>query len=312
MIRAVLISFLGCVLVSTLWATPDHSVRVRESFFGSNESSYAVLRTEEDNCGSYYKSETSTWLDEYPFDDPSRSKARSTLLLKVSSCVNPDDYNAPPTDTVMEEEKTLVFASLLKRYPVRAMKTWEKDQMSKMELHPKAGIHFRNRFSIIDGSVIDKEVFGGRHTQDEWRMDSVAQDENLVYVQLSAGNDENPETRLIGVPLKVSKIIMDQLGMEALYLISDRFDSKQAAVSRARELDKLAKERKFFGFNAEVWSTRLPTDKMAYLVAAADSDELIRGGSVRKLEDGLGIDFEPVSSERFEEKIPLEIEDGDR
>jgi hypothetical protein len=179
-------------------------------------------------------------------------------------------------------------------------------------IHPQAGIHFRNRFFIIDGSVIDKEVFGGRHTQDEWRLDSVAQDGNLIYLQLSTGNDENPETRLVGVPFKVSKIIMDQLEMQALYLISDRFDSKEAAVSRARELDKLAKERKFFEFNAEVWSTRLPTDKMTWLVVAANSDELVRGGSVRKLEDGLGVDFEPVSSERFEEKVSLKIEDGDR
>jgi hypothetical protein len=288
-------------------------VKVCERFFGSNASGYAVLRTEEDNCCSYYRSETSTWLDEYLCDDPSRSKVRSTLLLKVSNSRNPDAYEAPPTMSVLEEEKTLTYADLLKRYPVRALEAWKADQISKMQLDPKAGIHFRNRVLVIDGAVIDKEVFGGRHSHGEWRMESVGGDGRLVYVQVSAGNDENAQSRLIGVPIKISKVIIDQLEMDALYLVSDRLDTKEAAVTRARELGKLAVERKLFGFHPEVWSARLPTDKMTYLVAAANSDELIREGSVGKLEAGLGIDFEPVSSERFEEKIPLSnIESGDR
>ena len=306
MMRLAVCMFAGSILGTPLSATPDHAVEVREAFFGSNTSGFAVLRTEEDNCGSYYRSETSSWLDEYSADDPSRSKARATLLLKVSHHINPDDHKAPPVVNVLEEQKTLTIADLLKRYPVRALEPWTKEQMSKMEIHPQAGIHFRKRVFIIDGAVIDKEVFAGRHSDSEWRLDGVSHDAKMVYVQVSAGNDEGPQTRLIGVPLKVSKIVKDQLEMEALYLVSDRFDSKDAAASRALELGKLARERGLFAFQAEVWSTCLPTDKMAWLVTAANSEELIRAGTVRKLEDGLGLDFEPVSSERFEERIPLE------
>jgi hypothetical protein len=293
-------------------ATPDHSVKVCEQFFGSSESGYAVLRTEDDNCGSYYRSEISTWLDEYSAEDPSRKQARRTLLLKVSSNRNPDDHHAPPVMQVLEEESTMMIASLIKKYPVRALEAWTQEQMSKMQLHPKAGIHFRNRVFIIDGAVIDKEVFEGRPSDSEWRMDGVSHDAKMVFVQVSAGNDEGPQTRLIGVPLKVSKIVKDQLGMEALYLVSDRCDAKEAAVSRARELGRLAREKSLFAFQPEVWSTRLPTDKMAYLVTTANSEQLIRSGSVKRLEDGLGIDFEPVSSEGFEERIPLDEESGDR
>lgn len=303
MIKSLVCCIGGCVLVVPLCATPDHSVKVCETFFGSNATGYAVIRTEEDNCCSYYTSETSTWLDEYPKDAPSRTKASSTLLLKIISTTNPDDPRGVPTFSVKEEEKSLTFSNLLKRYPLRVVKTWDKEQMSKMSLHPKAGIHFRNRVFIIDGAVISKEVFGGFVTKDEWCMDSVSQDESLVYVQLSAGLDANSQTRLIGVPLKASKIVMDQLGMESLYLVSDRFDTKEAALSRADGLGKLALRRKLFEFQPVVWSTRLPTDKIAYLVATANSENLIRAGSVRKLETGLGIDFEPVSSEGFEEKI---------
>ncbi len=305
---------LSCIpmLAGFLHATPDHSVRVCERFFGSGESGYAVLRTEDDNCGSYFRSEISTWLDEYLAEDPSRKLARRTLLLKVSHHINPDDHKAPPVVNVLEEQKTLTIAELIKRYPVRALEPWTQDQISKMEIHPQAGIHFRNRVFIIDGMVIDKEVFAGRHSDSEWRLDGVSHDAKMVYVQLSAGNDEGPQTRLIGVPLKVSKIVKDQLGMEALYLVSDRFDSKEAAVSRARELRRLTREKSLFAFQPEVWSTRLPTDKMAYLVTTANSEHLIRSGAVKIVEDGLGINFEPVSSERFEERIALEEESGDR
>lgn len=297
--------FAGLVLGFPLWATPDHSVKVSERFFGSNLAGYAVLRVEEDNCASYYKGETSTWLDEYAAEDPSRSKAKSTLLLKVSHVIDPDDPMAKPVVNILEEQKTLTIADVLKRYPIRDLNSWTEKQTSKMQLDRQAGIRFRNRVFVIDGAVIDKQVFGGIHSQSEWRMDGVSDDGNLVYVQLSAGNDEGPQTRLIGVPLKVSKIIRDQLGMEPFYLVLDRFDTGEAAVSRARELAGVAREKKLFGFQPEVWSTRLPTDKMAWLVVAADSAGLIKSESVKKLEDSLGIDFEPVSSERFDEKIPL-------
>jgi hypothetical protein len=142
MIKLAVLLFAGFVLGSPLWGTPDHSVKVRESFFGSNASSYSVLRIEEDNCSSYYRSETSTWLDEYPADDPSRSKARSTLLLKVSNHRDVDNYEAPPTVSVEEEDKVLTFAVMLKRYPVRSLESWTKEQTSKMS-RPIAKNHFR-------------------------------------------------------------------------------------------------------------------------------------------------------------------------
>ena len=213
---------------------------------------------------------------------------------------------------LLAEQKSLTIADVLNRYPVRVLVPWTKEQMSKMDIHPKAGIHFRNRVFIIDGSVIEKEVFGGRYSESEWRLDGVSHDARMVFVQVSAGNDEGPQTRLIGVPLKVSKIIKDQLVMESIYLISDRFDAKEAAVSRARELGKLSREKRLFAFQPEVWSTRLPTDKIAYLVTTADSEGLIRAGSVRKIEDSLGIDLEPVSSERFQERIVLDERGGNR
>jgi len=62
---------------------------------------------------------------------------------------------------------------------------------------------------------------------------------------------------------------------------------------------------KRYSFSSEVWSTRLPTDKMAWLVTAADSKSLIRNGYVKGLEEGLGVDLEPVSSEGFEERVAL-------
>ena len=45
------IAFLS-VTNSRAGATPDHQVKVAEQFLGSNETGFATLRTETDNCGA--------------------------------------------------------------------------------------------------------------------------------------------------------------------------------------------------------------------------------------------------------------------
>ena len=81
-------TWLGCLVVGFLaagglFATPDHAVDVKERFFGSNATDYAVLRTEDDNQASYYQHRVKTWLDEYSKEDALRNNVKSTLLLDV-------------------------------------------------------------------------------------------------------------------------------------------------------------------------------------------------------------------------------------
>lgn len=293
----------GLFLAASATATPDHSVEVRERFFGSNKTDYAILRTEDDNQCSHYVSRVATWLDEYSKDDARRENPHRTLLLDVTYHRDPDTP-AQVTEEPNSKDATLDLASLLQRYPTRALTPWTPEGMAKMFTNPKAGIHFRNRELIGSAEFISQVLFGGSEPDATWRLDSVSGDMDSIYLQLSAGQDENQQTRLLCVPPAISKRINDQLAMQPLYLVAGTFATKDAAIARTKELRRLAREKKLYGFHPEVWSSLPASDKTTYLVVDGYSTETIASGRIPTIESELGIDYLPMPSERFIERIP--------
>lgn len=296
-------------LAGSSFATPDHSITVDERFFGSNATEYAVVRTEVDNLCSYYQSRVTTWLDEYSKEDTQREKVRSTLLLDVSRHRDADhadpDTPVPVTEELNSKDGTLKLATLLERYPTLATVAWTPEMIAKMTVDPKSGIRFRNREFITSDAVVSMVLFGQRHPDEDWQLDGVSGDSNCIYLQLSIGQDENPEKRVMCVAPGISKRVMDQAGMQPVYLVAGTFETREAAVARALDLRKLASERKNYSFHPEVWSMLPATDKITYLVTDGASKELIESGRIPQVEEELGIDFLPVSSERFMERIPM-------
>lgn len=294
----------GLLSAGSLCATPDHSVSVVERFFGSNQTSYALIRTENDNQGSYYSSREKTWLDEYAKEDTEREKPHSTLLLDLTfsrDANHNDRYTPMPvTRTVNSKDGTVAMADLLERYPGKET----VEGMEDISGDPATGIRFRNRLSIAEGVFISEVIFGGRHVEDGWRLDGVSGDMNCLYLRLSAGQDTNPETRLMCLSPTISKSVNDQRSSQEIYLVESSHDEKEKAIARAKELDALARERKYFRFHPEVWRATV-NHKPTYLVVESDSKSMIDSGWVKGTESTLGIDFTPTSSEGFDWKVPL-------
>lgn len=304
-------TMLGCLAAGflgagDLFATPDHAVEVKEQFFGSNATDYAVLRTEDDNQASYYKSRVTTWLDEYSKEDTMREKVKSTLLLDVSYHRSPDQKpDAPTTQEVHSQDATLPLALLLARYPQHATEPWTAENRAKLSVDPVRGIDFGNVF-FFDGGVISREIFGGRHEGDTWTLDHVGGDANAIYLQLSCGQDQGRETRLLCLPPGRSKQVRDQLTMQPIYLVAGTFATEEAAVASARELVKKAGEMKFYGIHPEIWSARPPTDKVVWHVVERFSTEMMESNAVPRAEAALGIRLVPMTSKSFIERTVVE------
>lgn len=303
-----LLRFLAAGLLAEggLFATPDHAVDVKERYFGSNATDYAILRTEDDNQSSYYQNRVTTWLDEYSKEDALRENVKSTLLLEVSYQRHPDQKpNSPATEVIHSQDTTLGLATLLARYPERAAEPWTAEDRAKLSVDSDRGIDFGNVF-FFDGGVISREIFGGRHNGEKWTLDQVSGDVNAIYLQLSCGQDEGRETRLLCLPPARSKQVKDQMTMQPIYLVAGTFDTKESAVARAQELVKKAREMKFYGIHPEVWSARPPTDKMVWHVVEAFSKEMIQNNAVPRTEETLGVRLVPMTSKSFIERTVVE------
>lgn len=304
-------TLLGCLVTGFLaagglLATPDHAVDVKEQFFGSNTTDYAVLRTEDDNQASYYHNRVTTWLDEYSKEDARRENRKSTLLLDVSHHRNPDHQpDLPATQVVHSQDTTLPLAVLLARYPERVTESWTAENRAKLSADPVRGIDFGNVF-FFDGGVISREIFGGRHGGEPWTLDQVSGDGNAIFLQLSWGQDEGRETRLLCLPPGRSKQVNDQLAMQPIYLVVATFGTEEAAVAGARELVKKAAEMKFYGIHPEVWSARPPTDKVVWHVVEGFSTEMIGKNAVASTEAALEIRLVPVTSRGFIERTVID------
>ncbi len=296
----------GFLAAGGLFATPDHAVDAKEQFFGSNETDYAVLRTEDDNQASYYHSRVTTWLDEYSKEDALREKRKSTLLLDVSYHRNPDEKpDSPATQVVHSQDATLPLALLLARYPQHSAVPWTEENRAKLNVDPVRGIDFGNVF-MFDGGVISREIFGGRHTGETWTLDQVSGDANAIYLLLSCGQDEGREKRLLCLPPGRSKQVNDQLAMQPIYLVAGTFDTEEAAVASARELVKKAVEIKNYDIHPEVWSARPPTDKVVWHVVEGFSTEMIGKNAVARTEAALEVRLVPMTSRGFIERTVID------
>ena len=188
--------------------------------------------------------------------------------------------------------------------PEQTVEPWTAGNRAKLSVDPVRGIDFGNVF-FFDGGVISREIFGGRHSGENWRLDEVAGDANALYLQLSCGNDEGRETRLLCLPPGRSKQVKDQLTMQPIYLVAGTFDTEGAAVASARELVKKAGELKFYGIHPEVWSARPPTDKVVWHVVEGYGNDP-KTTRCHRTEATLGVRLVPMTSTGFIELTVVE------
>ncbi len=295
-------------LTLQLGATPDHQVTVEEQLSGSNESAFAVLRTETDNLASYYSSQRRVTLDE-------RSKEtgellKSTLLLDVKHAVDANHNDpktpAPVSQKTLAKDETITAADLLERYPPPHRKIWTEAELAKLETDPTAGIHFDRRVRIADGKQITDDVFHGRLAEVEWRIAGAFEDTNSVYFTLTKlDEDGSKETRLLCLPPSLTESIRAHQNRKPFYLVAGTFGTKEEAIRQAEAWLAKAREGKNFHFQPEVWSKWEQNVRIVHLVVQADSMQLIESGRLKALSELLGVDFTPESSNSFQERTKV-------
>lgn len=290
-----------------LSATPDHAVSVTERILGTSATGFALLRTESDNLGSYYSSRVTTWLDEIPKTPAGRENKKSTLLLDVTYTVdiNHNDRNVPPpvAEKINSQEASLTLASVLLRYPDQITQTWTPEQLSKLEVDQVGGVYFNRKVSLVYGTFVRENLFGGRHADESWSVSEVSEDAGCIFLRLSIGNDSGPESRIVCVPPEITKRQRDQASAQPVYLVAGKFESREEAVQAALPILAKARELKIHGFQLEVWSLEDGTAKTKYVIADQSSTYRIGIGGIPKLESALEIRLTPMSCDRFIERF---------
>jgi hypothetical protein len=282
-------------------ATPDRIVRVNETLVGIGDQSYAVLRTEDDNMGSYYSSRENLWLDEYPLEKAGRERVAQTHLLDVTISIDVEhtDPNTAPaiTRTPHHEDTTQTLAGLYKRYPQRAFETWSAERMNDVTCHPEAGIHFRNRIALLSAETI-QSTFTDK--ENPWTLESITEGGGALFLRIVRKSpDEYYEARVFHVPTEVSREVRDQLARKEFYLAAGRYPTHDEAIRATQELNARSRVAKFFCFQPEIWEARMPTGKTEYVIVQENSMWLIETGRVEKMQEVLGVQLAPVSSKHF-------------
>lgn len=292
-------------------ATPDRQVTVDEQLIGSSAAGYVVIRTETDNLGSYYRSRTKRFLDEYSKNAAAIEnetavgvKTHSRLLLDVSTSIDPE-HSDPLTkpagsELVNEKDKTLALADILERYPTNVTK-WDAKRFSRLTMQQLGGVYL-DSLCVVWGGTLTQTIFENRLPEAEWRLDEVLEDSNCIYLKVSKGTDGEQQTRFVCIPPRRSRQIHDHLDLKPFYLSAGSFGTKQEALEKARALIEKSKANGLVGFNPEIWTMWKPTDKIVYVIAATYLQEPSTEESFAALEGVLGLHLVPLSSKHFREK----------
>lgn len=295
-VAAALLTVLGGIANGT----PSHRVTVTERLLGADKVAYAVLRTESDNCASYYQKKTKVHFIER-FTDGSTPE-RSMLLSETETIVDAthNDPKTPPpvTTRVVTRDDSLSLTEALLRYPISKAEPWDAANLARLQVHPASGISLDGRVEVASGAHIDK-LFGGSLEKGEWKVSGAFEQGPCLFLSLETEMEEGgPETRILGVDKHRSDQVDAHLKREDIYLCAGTFGSREEALAR---VESWKADDKAFG-KWEIWSRRLPTDKTDYVLVLTQTREMLDGGRSKRIEEETGIKFEAISSERFVER----------
>jgi len=295
--------------IPMLLGTPDRSVEVVEEFLGSNETGFAILRSEYDNLGSYYSNRVSRYLDEY--EKTPKEEGRALAIAKrVKSALLLDTKNfhdqGESSETVLAQDNSIAFAELLRKYPVRG-RTWSQEQTSKLTHGKKQGV-YAGHFHVVSHWEVATEVFGFASDDHECVLEEVKEDKNCIYLRLSTreGEDEGDrQTRWIcNVPAKTSQILA-HLALEPVCLAAGRHPTLQDAVQHAQNILKKAAAEKHPIFELHVWSVTTDNGPPVFTVMLPGELTSMTPEKFERLKKLMGQDLIPISTERCQERTQV-------
>jgi hypothetical protein len=281
---------------------------VEEDFLGSNETGFAILRTETDNHSSYYSMQVTRYLDEYE-KVPAKQTITSFLARRVKRTILLDvhDYNDPPTKerTVKAQDSSIKLAEVLTQYPARARK-WEEAKFAKFSSWKKGSRISSGKNQMLSNWFwAEDEIFGAQDPKPEWELEQAMEDMNSVYLQVSTGpqnhdDDEGSrQTRWICIIPDKTRQIHAHLELQPMYLCAGSYATADEAVKQAREVLKKAKETKVLTPSLEVWSVEYFDSPLCYTLVVRDEMKDIKPKKFKQLQRLLGPDLSPTTSECF-------------
>jgi hypothetical protein len=284
-------------------ASPNHHVRVTERLLGASETAYGVLRTVDDNRGSYFETKTKVYFIERFLDGSTPEK--STLLSESESTLdathNDPKIPMPRITKVVTRDDSLSLTEALLRYPISEATPWDAAKLARLSSHPASGISFDARVQLASGTQIEK-LLSGSSEEGPWRVSGAFEQGPCLFLTLKMEMSENdPQTRILGLNKDLSDQVNAHMKREDIYLSAGTFASREEALERVNAWK--ADDKKPVGnVTWEVWSRRLPTDKIDHVLVLTRTREMLSGGWSKRIEEATGIKFEAISSERFVER----------
>ncbi len=312
-ISQLLLVFTG--MIAVVHGTPDRVLDIEEQLLASNENGFVILRTVHDSLGSYYSSETTTYLDEYEkkpgsgeelvMDNVARS-LKSTTLLAIRSEVDPDSPRGKPlvTHSIKEKASEIDLVNLLTKYPQRA-RLWNKEDFAKlMSWKTSDGDLYSAAKCFLMSDHVTSLIL---HTErrSDYSIDEVREDSNSIFIRVTAGgDDEGRQTRWICLLPDKTRQIRAHLQIKPFYFMLGRFKALEAAREKAKQIAKdieSKKESKAYTNDLEIWTVRdSNSTSMSYCIVLASGMGEPGPTEFEKMRGIYGADLAPVHSGRFE------------
>lgn len=329
--------FMKSIFLSTLFVIATMSAEeaklpllVEETFFGSNPTAYALLRTETETTDSDEFLRNRTWIDEYAkepvlSDDYSQKQygeedrirhgayqsklTQSTLLLDMTVRKNresePKASGSAAAENVASQSANTTLAAMLLRYPDRTMTRWSPAQMKEL-VQNGFFYHYKTQ-TLVNGSLVRARILD---LQGDAEMNQalgptnvsvVEEDANCLYITFHATNPEHKQTRIFCILPAATANVRQLAKCEPFCLLAGRFDTKTEALESAKSLrSQLNTRQDFSDVELQVWHVYNTNYTRAfYFVVMPRTTELIKQGRVAKLQEFIGTRLPLVPSETF-------------
>jgi hypothetical protein len=298
---------------------------VEETFFGSNPTAYALLRTETETTSSDEFLRNRTWIDEYAkvavlidddikqYEEDDRIRhggyqsklTQSTLLLDVTVRKNVESESNSAAVNVTNQNSNTALAAMLLRYPVRAISRWSPEQMK--ELAQNGFFYQFKTQALVNGWLVRARVLDLQGDAEmhqalgPTKVSVVEEDENCVYITFHATNPEHKQTRIFCILPAATANVRQLAKCESFCLLAGRFDTKTEALERAKSLRaRLNTGKNFSDVELQVWNVyNTGYSRAFYFVVMPRTSELIKQGRVAKLQEFIGNPLPLVPSETF-------------
>jgi hypothetical protein len=288
------------LLAELLHASPDSNLRVQEKLLGTNAESYAVIREESDNMGTYYSDYRKVWLDEYSKNDGSDAKPKTIMLLDQIIHRDVDDGKVTTTEEALAKP-TPSLSDLVSRYSLIATSSWTQQQIDELEFNPKTGrVAYKSQCMVKADPALqqgDSDIDAGVR----FHLLSVVEDSNTILITVSTNVGDGGGDRVICVSPSVTRNVRALKELDPVYLSIGSFKSAKEALDFKRNLDK---EKKAYQSEWMVWSVSNADNKeLDYCVVLSDSKQVISRGDFAQVKKVDGAVLVPVVSADFRELI---------